>query len=88
MTITASQLKAARALLAWSRVRLAVKSGVGDGVIARFERGQCVPPGATLERLMRALEAGGVAFLGGSKPSVKLKTVGIPADKLDAANDE
>jgi hypothetical protein len=37
---------------------------------------------------MRALEAGGVAFLGGSKPSVKLKTVGIPADKLDAANDE
>jgi transcriptional regulator with XRE-family HTH domain len=73
MIITATQIKAARALLAWPRVRLAVKSGVSDTVIADLERGKREPSSKALDQLKAALEAGGVTFMDGGDPCAKLE---------------
>ena len=40
MTFSHSQLKAARELLGWSKIKLALQLGVGSFVIDKFERGE------------------------------------------------
>jgi predicted transcriptional regulator len=64
--ITPDQMRAARALLRWSRDRLGKESGVAGRTIARFEAGQVVPRGSTVTRVRAALEAAGVRFLPGN----------------------
>ncbi|WP_352732613.1 helix-turn-helix transcriptional regulator [Mesorhizobium sp. M0276] len=60
--LTAEQSRAARALLNWSRARLAGRSDVSEDTIREFENGNRVPRAGNLARIRRALEAAGVIF--------------------------
>lgn len=76
--LTPDQLRAARALVKWSREDLAEKSGVAAITIKGFELGADSKI-STLTKLRRALEAAGVAFIedGGKSdeggPGVRLR---------------
>lgn len=61
--ITASQCRAARALLGVRQDELAEWSGVAKGTLANFETGKRVPYGPNLEALRRALEEHGIVFM-------------------------
>ena len=63
MEISASQCRAARALLNWTQGDLAEASGVSKRAIADFETGNRRPIAATLTVLRQALESGGVQFV-------------------------
>jgi ribosome-binding protein aMBF1 (putative translation factor) len=69
-SITASQVKAARRLLDWSVIALAIKSNVGTFVIKSFERSERSPNITTLGQLRAAFEAEGATF---DEGVVKLK---------------
>jgi transcriptional regulator with XRE-family HTH domain len=75
--VTIRQIKAARALLAWSQADLARQSGVSEPTIARLESSDGPLGGrkATAIRLCNAIEAAGVEFLNenGGGPGVRLK---------------
>jgi transcriptional regulator with XRE-family HTH domain len=73
MRLTRGQVTGARKLLGWSRVKLAIESGVGNGTIVTFENGLHVPHAGVLAALKRALEAAGVQFTNGDEPGVKLR---------------
>ena len=89
MTITGAQVKAARALLNWSRVKSASKCEMPFIRILEFETGTRNPSGALADRLRRALESAGVEFTNGGQPGVRMKAAGgtIPAGELNASND-
>ena len=64
--ITGAQIRAARALLGWSASDLAEKSGVSHSSIQRAEAidGISTMRATNLFALQRALEDGGVIFIG------------------------
>ncbi len=64
MALTSGQIRAARALLDWSQLKLADESGVSLATIRRIEsdRGPDRSTGPNLEAIQRALEVGGVTF--------------------------
>ncbi|WP_265517915.1 helix-turn-helix domain-containing protein [Nitratireductor luteus] len=68
------QIRAARALINWSREDLANASGVTVRTLARIEGAQTVPRQTTLGALSAALEAAGVEFTpeNGGGPGVRL----------------
>ena len=90
--VSIRQIKAARALLAWSQEELAEKSGVSSPTVKRLESSDGTLGGRaeTAAKLIRALEAGGVEFTNGGQPGVKIKGTGgeIDAGDLNASNDE
>lgn len=61
-----AQLRAARALIDWTREDLAKASGVTVRTIARVESSQNAPREATLAALCTALEDAGVEFIPGN----------------------
>lgn len=61
-TLTAAQVRAARALLDWSQQELAERSGITASSIANLERGRHVPTAQTLATLRACFEAAGVTF--------------------------
>ena len=75
--ITSSQIRAARALLDWSRAVLAEKSSVGISALMRLESADGVPGGhvKTLESVQNALEKAGIEFIGSPEdsPGVRLR---------------
>jgi transcriptional regulator with XRE-family HTH domain len=77
--VTTRQIKAARALLAWSQADLADRSGISEPTIARLEAadGELGGREGTTERLRAAIEAAGVEFIdeNGGGPGVRLKKV-------------
>ncbi|WP_082583203.1 helix-turn-helix transcriptional regulator [Mesorhizobium sp. Root695] len=72
--ILPEQLRAARALLDWTREDLANVSGITVRTLARIESSQTVPRQATLEALAAALETAGIEFIpeNGGGPGVRL----------------
>ena len=60
--VTASQLRAARALLGWSRETLAEESGSKAPTIVDFELKGSDAKQGTVQKWTRALEAAGVEF--------------------------
>jgi len=77
MPLTPAQLRAARALVGYSRDDLAKKSGVGAGTIKDFELGGSDPKQGTVLKWQRALEAAGVKFIDADDregEGVRLKT--------------
>jgi len=66
LMITGAQIRAARALLGWSASDLAEKSGVSHSSIQRAEAidGISTMRATNLFALQRALEDGGVIFIG------------------------
>jgi hypothetical protein len=80
--VTPDQMKAARALLGWSRTRLAAWSDTTSHVVTTFEQtGQVAPIRRnswpeqidTLAALRGALEEAGVEFTDGAVPGVQLR---------------
>lgn len=77
--ITGAQVRAAKALIGWSGNDLAEKAGVGLSTIRRIEGCDGLLEAAsikTLQAIQKALELGGVEFLGAPEdnPGVLLKT--------------
>ena len=72
--ILPEQIRAARALIDWTREDLAKASGVTIRTLARIENSQTVPRLATLQALTAALETAGIQFIpeNGSGPGVRL----------------
>lgn len=94
--LTSAQCRAARALLDWSRDKLAEEATIGLRTLVDFERGARDPRHATLEVLRRTLEKAGVAFLDNGEtieggPGVRLRHrqdgEGMRPDELSAEND-
>lgn len=75
--VSTRQVKAARALLAWSQTDLAKASGVSEPTIKRLEAQDTELGGRpeTAEAIRAALEAAGVIFVeeNGEGPGVRLK---------------
>ena len=73
--ISASQLRAARALLNWSQGELAERAKVGRATVADFEIGKRTPYARTLDDMRETLEAAGVMFIAenGGGPGVRLR---------------
>jgi DNA-binding XRE family transcriptional regulator len=61
--ITASQCRAARALIGWSQQELASQASVGIMTVHQLEKDGSQPRRATLEVVQRALESAGVEFI-------------------------
>ncbi|WP_298282696.1 helix-turn-helix domain-containing protein [Acidocella sp.] len=61
--IIPAQLRAARALIGWSRDKLAENAGTTERTIARIEDGQTNPRRSTASAIRAALEAAGVQFI-------------------------
>jgi transcriptional regulator with XRE-family HTH domain len=74
--LTPAQLRAARALLGWSREDLAESSGTGAETVKNFEFRGSDPKLGTVQKWRRALEAAGVKFIEGDDqdgPGVRLR---------------
>ena len=61
--LTPEQLRAARALVGWSRDDLADKSDVSPNTVWSFEQRRSDPKLSTLNKWQRALEVAGVEFI-------------------------
>jgi DNA-binding XRE family transcriptional regulator len=61
-TLTPKQVRAGRALLAWSQQDLAKKAGVAASTVADFERGQRTPVPNNAEAIRTSLEDAGINF--------------------------
>jgi DNA-binding XRE family transcriptional regulator len=87
--ITGERVKAARKLLGWSQLALALEAGVTQGTVANFETGKKHPSVLSVSTVQAALESG-VEFTDGAEPGVKLKAKArtIAAENLNASNDE
>src|SRR5262245_2757162 len=64
-TVSPSQIRAARALIAWSQQDLAKKARVAASTVADFERGRRTPVQNNADAMRSALEGAGVRFVGG-----------------------
>jgi transcriptional regulator with XRE-family HTH domain len=73
--ITGEQAKAARKLLGWSQMALALEANVSQGTVANFETGKGQLSVPSVSTIQRALEAAGVEFPDG-EPGVKLRKEG------------
>ena len=75
--ITSAQIRAARALLNWSRAELAHESGIGLSALMRLESSEGIPGGhiKTLDTVQKTFEEAGVQFIGTPEdgPGVRLK---------------
>jgi len=77
VTITPEQVKAARLLLGWPRVRLAARVNAGEGAIRRYEDGRGIAKKLNLTTVRSALELVGVEFIAenGGGAGVRLRKV-------------
>jgi predicted transcriptional regulator len=63
--ITGRQIRAARALLGWSREKLCQETGMSWSTLARLEQGGADPRVSTVEAVQAALEHAGIEFISG-----------------------
>jgi len=74
--ITSAQIRAARALLDWSRQVLSERSGVGVSALMRLEAADGIPGGniKTFESVQKTFEEAGIEFIGAPNdgPGVRL----------------
>jgi DNA-binding XRE family transcriptional regulator len=79
--LTPAQLRAARALVGWSRERLAEQTGISNRTIEKFEVGQADLKLQVAAKLRRSLEKAGVVFMDATRdhgPGVVLKDGKLP----------
>ncbi len=72
---SSSQLRAARALLNWSRTELAERTGISEQTIHRFENNINEPEIRTQQSLRRSLEQAGIEFT--AHDGVRMKPEGV-----------
>ncbi len=65
VTLTPEQVKAARALLAWSQQELATDARVATSTVADFERGARIPIANNAQAIRESLEVRGLQFIAG-----------------------
>ncbi|MDG4897748.1 helix-turn-helix transcriptional regulator [Mesorhizobium sp. WSM4976] len=68
--LTAEHARAARALLNWSRVRLAAKANLSEMTISEFENGVRNPRSGAVAAMRGALEGAGIVFAVDGSPSL------------------
>lgn len=68
--LSADQSRAARALLNWSRVRLAAKANLSEMTISDFENGFRKPRSHNIAAMRQAFEDAGIIFTFGGIPSL------------------
>jgi transcriptional regulator with XRE-family HTH domain len=68
--LSADQLRAARALLNWSRVRLGAKANLSEMTIGDFENGFRNPRPQNIAAIRQALEDAGIVFTDEGTPSL------------------
>ncbi len=81
--MTPYQLKAARALLGWSRLRLALRSATSDHIVTTYEKtgrvaaqyGQA-DKGDPIAAICATLEAAGVEFTNARTPGARMRRPG------------
>lgn len=75
LKVSIRQVKAARALLAWSQEEMAEASGVSVPTVKRLEAadGPIGGRAETVQKLVAALEAAGVEFTNGGQPGVRMR---------------
>jgi transcriptional regulator with XRE-family HTH domain len=71
--ITGEQVKAARKLLGWSQLDLALRAQIPESSLSAFEQSGRLPAEARLEAIKQTLEAAGVEFAEGAEPKLKAK---------------
>ena len=87
-----SQVRAGRALLAWSQQDLARNAQIGVSTVADFERGQRTPVQNNADAMRSALEKAGVKFMAGgavlteSLPSPERLASGSPIRWIEASD--
>lgn len=90
--ITGRQIKAARALLGWSRKELAERTGVTSETVQVVEKDDVALDAlaSTRSRLCRTLEGGGISFLNGGATGVQIQPAdeGLRPEDLNASNDD
>ena len=90
--VSGRQIKAARALLGWSRSELADRTGVTAPTVKVVEQDSGVLDelASTRARLCNVLAAEGVAFLNGGSIGVQQvqKGEGLRTEDLNASNDD
>ncbi len=72
--ITPMQIKAARSLLGWSGAEFAKRLGVKQRHVTAAENGRSQP--AAILRMKALLQAGGIEFIDGGEPGVRMKAKG------------
>jgi len=91
-SLTPAQVRAARALLAWSQQDLASNAQVAASTVADFERGQRMPVPNNADAIRSALEDAGVKFMAGgavltkSLPSPEGLASGSPIRWIEASD--
>jgi len=75
MTLTPDQVKAARLLLGWTPLKLAIRVGVSERTILAFEDGAACSPPLYLDLIRERLESSGVEFIAeiGGGAAVRLR---------------
>ena len=68
--LSADQSRAARALLNWSRVRLAAKANLSEMTISDFENGYRKPRPHNIAAMRQAFEDAGIVFNAEGSPSL------------------
>ncbi|MEP9390590.1 helix-turn-helix transcriptional regulator [Mesorhizobium sp. KR9-304] len=63
MALSAAQCREARALLNWTKERLALESESAPKTVHRFEANTRAPQFATLQRIKQTLAGAGVEFI-------------------------
>lgn len=73
--VTPEQCRAARALLGWTQMDLAERSGIGCSTVRSFESGRHALIRSNMAMLRAALEAAGVIFIDADAqgPGVRLR---------------
>jgi transcriptional regulator with XRE-family HTH domain len=71
--ITGEQIKAARTLLGWSQLKLAIKAQLNDTAIRKFEKGQRLLSPKDIMLATRVLETAGVEFTNGKQSKVQMR---------------
>jgi transcriptional regulator with XRE-family HTH domain len=73
--ISIGEVKAARKLLGWSQLTLALETGLAPTTIGSIETGKKSPTNTTLALIQSALEGAGVIFVAehGDGPGVRLR---------------
>lgn len=69
MSLTASQCRAARAMLDWSPEKLSEAAGIDPAVLTSFEHGQNGSDAEMINRLRSSLEKAGVSFIDDNQTS-------------------
>ena len=75
--ISGRQIRAARALLGWSREKLCEETGMSWSTLARLEQGAADPRVSTVEAVQAALERAGIEFVSGEGKGEGVRLVSL-----------